>query len=85
MEIKHLNNCDIDIYIPKHAHVLKPGFWECDYGLKYDSNGIFENLIKELNASIILDLSSKPSDTCYYKSKEIRILENKDEMKALWK
>lgn len=26
MEIKHLNNCGIDIYIPKGAHVLKPGF-----------------------------------------------------------
>lgn len=57
MEIKHLNNCDIDIYIPKDAYVLKPGFWECDYGLKCDSNGIFENLIKELNTKIILDLS----------------------------
>lgn len=26
VEIKHLNNCDTDIYIPKDAHVLKPGF-----------------------------------------------------------
>lgn len=57
MEIKHLNNCDIDIYIPKDAHVLKPGLWECDYGLKCDDNGIFENLIKELITKIILDLS----------------------------
>lgn len=26
MEIKYLNNCGIDIYIPKDAHVLKSGF-----------------------------------------------------------